>query len=179
MRTGTEFLKEIYGNKQIIGVEIGVHDGSHAVELNENLNIAPLYLVDIWENFSQEGLNCNYNFSYEITKNKFKDNKNIMIIKGDSVEIAKEFKYKSFDFVYIDANHQYEYVKKDIEAWYPKIKIGGYLTGHDYGGYWTGVKKAVDEFILDTCPNTLFNNHYTIQEMLKNTQGFGDWWIKK
>lgn len=179
MRTGTEFLKEVFLNRKIIGVEIGVHDGSHAIELNENLNIDPLYLVDIWETFHQEGLDCDYNFSYEITKNKFKINNNVIILKGDSVATSFKFIDNSLDFIYIDANHQYEYVKKDIEAWYPKIKEGGYLTGHDYGGYWKGVKRAVDEFMINTCPNKLFNNRYTIQEMLKNTQGFGDWWIQK
>jgi hypothetical protein len=179
MRNGTKFLKETFGEKKTIGVEIGVHDGSHAIELYENLNIKQLYLVDIWENFNQEGQNSNYNFSYEITKNKFKDKKNVIIIKGDSVEIAKTFKSNSLDFVYIDANHQYEYVKKDIEAWYPKIKDNGYIAGHDYGGYWKGVKKAVDEFIINSCPNALFNSYYPIEKLLKNTQGFGDWWVKK
>lgn len=49
------------------------------------------------------------------------------------------------DFVYIDAAHDYESVKADIAAWWPKVKPGGILAGHDYCEAWPGVKKAVDE----------------------------------
>ena len=45
--------------------------------------------------------------------------------------------------MFIGANHTYEEVKKDLGAWYPKIKKGGWITGHDYVA---DVKKAVDEF---------------------------------
>jgi len=54
------------------------------------------------------------------------------------------------DFVFIDANHMYEPVKEDIEAWYPLIRKDGIISGHDYNGMgdkrrgW-GVKRAVDE----------------------------------
>jgi hypothetical protein len=36
------------------------------------------------------------------------------------------------DFIYIDANHAYDFVKEDIECWYPKVKPGGWVMGHDY-----------------------------------------------
>jgi Methyltransferase domain len=44
----------------------------------------------------------------------------------------------------LDANHSYESVKEDIEAWFPKVKKGGLFAGHDYI-HWAGVKKVVDE----------------------------------
>ena len=55
------------------------------------------------------------------------------------------------DFVYIDALHYYEDVREDIELWYPKVRKGGILAGHDYLDGWApnyvyGVKSAVDEF---------------------------------
>lgn len=50
---------------------------------------------------------------------------------------------KIFDFVFIDANHAYDYVKKDIELWAPLIRAGGILCGHDFN--LAGVKKAVIE----------------------------------
>jgi hypothetical protein len=55
-----------------------------------------------------------------------------------------------FDFVYIDADHTYEMVKRDIELWLPLIKKSGLIGGHDYGFpdeavRWGGVQKAVDE----------------------------------
>lgn len=51
----------------------------------------------------------------------------------------------SLDFVFIDADHSYEGVKQDIESWSPKVKKGGWITGHDYAPYWRGVVRAVDE----------------------------------
>jgi predicted O-methyltransferase YrrM len=53
------------------------------------------------------------------------------------------------DFVFIDADHSYEGCKADIEAWFPKVKPGGLLSGHDYDNPdfpEFGVKRAVDEF---------------------------------
>ena len=69
------------------------------------------------------------------------------IIRATSERAAKSmFLNEFFDLVFIDADHRYEAVKKDIELWYPKVKINGLLTGHDYGARKTfGVKQAVDE----------------------------------
>jgi hypothetical protein len=51
-----------------------------------------------------------------------------------------------FDFVYIDANHFYTAVKRDIELWLPLIKKGGVIGGHDYGKpKFPGVDRAVIE----------------------------------
>ncbi len=57
---------------------------------------------------------------------------NITKHKSSSVEAATKFSDNSLDFVYIDAAHDYENVKKDITAWLPKVKIGGVIAGHDY-----------------------------------------------
>jgi hypothetical protein len=69
-------------------------------------------------------------------------------IRMDSVLAAKLYKDNSLDFVFIDASHEYQAVKNDIEAWYPKVKDGGVLAGHDYK-CWYGVTRAVDEFVKD------------------------------
>lgn len=50
-------------------------------------------------------------------------------------------------FVYVDADHSYEAVKKDINNWWPRIRHGGILCGHDYGKPETGVGLAVSEFM--------------------------------
>ena len=46
--------------------------------------------------------------------------------------------------VYIDANHSFKYVDKDIKAWLPKIRKTGYLAGHDCIEQWYGVRKAIE-----------------------------------
>lgn len=68
-------------------------------------------------------------------------------IRTTSLEAASLYKDGSLDFVFIDADHAYESVKADIAVWYPKVKIGGHIAGHDYiAKDWYGVVQAVDEF---------------------------------
>ncbi|KAA5535421.1 class I SAM-dependent methyltransferase [Roseiconus nitratireducens] len=65
-----------------------------------------------------------------------------------STDAALHYRDRSLDFVFIDAAHDYESVKRDIQAWKPKIKRDGILAGHDYHPEWPGVVRAVDEL----CP---------------------------
>lgn len=68
-------------------------------------------------------------------------------INNFSFDVSDRFKDKSIDFIYIDADHTYESVKKDLELYIPKIKDGGIIGGHDYSDAWPGVKEAVTEII--------------------------------
>jgi predicted O-methyltransferase YrrM len=49
------------------------------------------------------------------------------------------------DIVFIDALHDYESVKSDIRMWWPRVRIGGMLAGHDFNHQWPGVERAVAE----------------------------------
>lgn len=66
-------------------------------------------------------------------------------IIGDSADSASKFEDNSVDFVFLDADHVYENIKKDILAWLPKIKRGGVIAGHDYVDLHPGVIQAVNE----------------------------------
>lgn len=71
----------------------------------------------------------------------------VNVIKGHSMDLVDTYEDESIDFCFIDGSHEYEDVKKDIEAWLPKIKKGGMLAGHDYSSSWDGVVKAVNEVL--------------------------------
>lgn len=108
-----------------------------------------IFIVDTWQG-SQDELNSTHKLAtetdiYVIFLENMGDRK-FTSIRKDSIEASKDFEDNSCDVVYIDMEHTYEAVKKDIEAWLPKVKNGGYIAGHDYAGYAPGVQKAVHEF---------------------------------
>jgi len=69
--------------------------------------------------------------------------------KSLSWEAAKYFEDESIDFLFVDADHVYEAVKKDIEAFLPKMKKGSIISGHDFNWQHPGVLQAVKEAFGD------------------------------
>lgn len=51
----------------------------------------------------------------------------------------------NMDLVFIDALHDYESVKQDIALWWPKVRVGGMLSLHDFNHKWPGVERAIAE----------------------------------
>lgn len=64
-------------------------------------------------------------------------------VTGDSADSAALFEDGSLDGVFIDAAHDYDSVVRDVAAWFPKVKPGGIIAGHDYP--FDDVRRAVDE----------------------------------
>lgn len=142
-------------------VEIGAYLGKSTCFLAEKLinsgkNIT-LNIVDNWvghpsdialvEEIKKFG-NIYDIFIDNMTKANVLDKLNI--IRGDSAESASNFEDNSIDFVYIDAAHDYESVKRDINTWLPKVKLSGVIAGHDYGNVSsTGVDQAVNEIFAN------------------------------
>jgi len=146
-----------YDNGDIF-VEVGSFKGRSASVMgvsiaNSNKNIK-FYCVDTWMGSveHQQGQACEDKDVVSGTlleiflKNTEPVSKYITAIQKASVEAAKDFEDKSLAFVFIDASHDYENVKNDIDAWYPKIKPGGTLAGHDwnYGPVMQAVKEAAE-----------------------------------
>lgn len=84
----------------------------------------------------------------------------VTIVKATSLEAAATYEDRSVSFIMIDASHTYEDVTDDINAWFPKLKIGGVMSGDDLD--WSEVKRAVD----DSC------KHYAVYER-------STWYFKK
>lgn len=155
--------------------EIGVWEGDFSARILEVNKPRSLHLVDPWKHESdevyksacyggkkatdQEQMDAVYNrvakrFAPQIQAGT------VVIHRSPSAEAVSAFADGYFDWIYIDGNHLYEFVKLDLELWYPKVKSGGYITGDDYveGRWWKGgVKKAVDEFAarIDRQPTIL------------------------
>jgi len=141
-------------NVPLIGAEIGVRLGDNAHSILLNLPIKELVLVDIWDSactgptLKYKKVNQGTDVNYPRVIERFKDEDRVLIHRDYSTNAVKDYADDYFDFVYIDASHAYKNVKVDINDWWPKVKIGGIIGGHDYF-YFVGVKNAVDEFAKD------------------------------
>lgn len=80
----------------------------------------------------------------EFIKNTYTVKSAIHPIRMTSIEASKLYEDGSLDFIFIDGAHDYRSVKEDVEHWFPKLKVGGYITGDDYA--WPSVSNAVDEY---------------------------------
>jgi len=131
-------LRTLKGKKNLVGAEIGVQYGINARDILEKYDIKTLYLIDPYIDLTDE-LAKEY-------LNKFDDK--IIWIKKLSWDAVNDIP-NDLDFVYIDGDHNYEAVKKDLEMYYPKVKKGGLFSGHDYANRAPGVVKAVNEFFAN------------------------------
>jgi len=144
-------------------VEIGAFKGKSTaflvVEILKSGKKIKLDVIDSWngENETKEPW---ADYISEPAKNHFKPTgdifeefkNNLMPVWGKfnpiqslSAPAAKLFNDKTLDFIFIDGDHQYEGIKKDLIAWRPKMKDGSIMAGDDYNPSW-GVTRAVDEF---------------------------------
>ena len=162
MRETIEFIKNTLQGK-LRGVEVGVHNGNNASYILKTLDMEMLYLVDIWGRYMMENNIVDTSNLYEEVKDKFKDVDNVEIFRTTSELASKTI--HTLDFVYLDANHEYHFVNEDINYWFPKIRPGGVLGGHDYSSQWPGVMMAVNKFITET-------------KLELHTGGL-DWWVVK
>jgi len=134
------------------GVEVGVCDGRYSEILMQEIPGLTLYGVDPYMTYpeytsyrSQDTLRK----AYEGAKKRLAPYAYYEFVLALSVEAAKLVPFEALDFVFIDGNHDYEYVRADIAAWAPKVRRGGIVSGHDYYIFRSGndgVVRAVDEY---------------------------------
>lgn len=132
-------------------VEIGAYRGKSTCFIAEGIKNRDVtfYTIDTFENQGMsEGLRDTFK---EFRKNTLKYKDKIIVKKGFSYDVVKELKNIKIDLLWIDACHEYEAVKSDIEDWLPLVKKNGLLCFHDYyiEGPTHRVKRAVDEAIAE------------------------------
>jgi len=129
--------------------EIGVFRGDYLLHMLQS-NPTECIAVDSWK---QENVKKWWKIStakqvYRIFMNRIRGMKNVKVIKGDSVQVSLLFQDEYFDFVYIDADHSFEGCLNDLVHWTPKVRIGGWVAGHDYDAKTTNsVNLAVHHFM--------------------------------
>lgn len=180
------------------GVEVGTFKGEFSKEIMKNWD-GTLYMIDVWRGLGEEYKDSsNHNIHTSAYADAMKSiegyEDRAIMVRTDSVIGSKMFEDESLDFVYIDANHAYDWVVADIKCWFPKVKKDGFLLGHDYiamnwdedanfmlngkdkhifglnGFYYGvfGVNPAVDEFCKEQGYTLTITNEW-----------FGTWMIQK
>lgn len=139
-------------------VEIGAYVGDATNIFAQHFK--EVFVIDPWKNGYDDKDAASYQHDMKIIEKQFDDNimavyKNVTKIKGKSVEVSNDFNNVFFDVIYIDGEHTYSAVSRDIYSWKDKIKPGGFLAGHDYQGRFPGTIQAVDEFKK---PDKTFND---------------------
>ena len=165
-----KFAKKYFKGKMITAIEIGVLRGENSKEILKNLKIKNLYLVDPWisyEDYSKsepERTQDSLNIDFKVCRANLKRYlKKIIWIKDYSEKAITSIKEK-VDFIYVDGNHEYKYVKKDLNLYWDLLNKGGILSGHDI--QYVGVSNAVLEFAKEKKLEVHFGERR-------------DWWIIK
>ena len=132
--------------------EVGVLRGAGLKRLSVPC-VETVYGVDQWAPY---GENSNYDLvkCYEQARKVAAKLGNIQLVTAPSIGASEIFSDGFFDLVYVDANHFYEPMCDDLRSWWPKVRVGGVFSGHDYVeksrfGDEFGVMQAVDEFVIE------------------------------
>jgi len=139
LRNRAEMPELLEEHKLKSGIEIGVKQGSYAKLILDGWKSCEKYhLVDLWakqENYEDVANvdNNTHDKFYEETKETLKSHGG----KAEyhrmlSTEAAKKFDKESIDFIYVDARHDYCGVTEDLKHYWPILKPGGIMAGHDY-----------------------------------------------
>jgi hypothetical protein len=138
-----DLSKEFMGVSNLKMLEIGSYQGESTF-LFASLGIFDeIHCIDPFTGY--EEANDLFGNDWNKVKHEFDLNTryfdNIILHQDFSYNIYNKFQDDYFDFIYIDGNHEYEDVKKDLELYLPKCKY--IIAGHDYTDNWPSVVDAV------------------------------------
>jgi len=162
-----------------IGAEIGVDAGDFSESILQNAKPKLLYLIDCWETQSVEAYGHDpankiqrlKDHAYNQVFRRFLAFDSVRVIKGYSEFVSTLFPDGFFDWLYIDANHLQCYA--DLKVWWPKVKLGGYMMGHDY------VKGGVGDFITVADDVDKFVAEMNLQMLLTDDVSYKNYIIQK
>ena len=143
--------------------EVGVQAGINAKSMLRVIKPVRMVCADPYEGYSTE-LGMFYDQIERIAHRRLKRFKQVEWVKsGDQQVIADAIGRETMDYLYIDAAHDCASVSKDMRAYWPCVKKGGVLAGHDI--VWPSVFRAIANFQYE----------YNVDIYCSGT----DWWIKK
>lgn len=131
--------------------EIGVAEGRRAHGLLL-AGFRRVYLVDLWAHVpgargDLARSDPDHEANYQACLSRVAEfGERAVILRGWSHEMAAQVPDESLDLIFFDATHEYQSLLREMESWYPKVKPGGVMSGHDYLSPEYTVRPAADEF---------------------------------
>lgn len=172
--TKFEFIKHLPKGGNIL--EIGTLAGDYA-ELLLQTNPLSIDLVDVFKANDWRDLNrFNKHEHYDFVKNRFKNNPEVALHKGYSHEILPKLN-KKYDYIYIDANHDYEHASRDLELSLPLLADGGIIGFNDY--IYDDADYIVYGVIETVCEFLDKNRHWEVIGFALQERMYADVYIKK
>jgi predicted O-methyltransferase YrrM len=133
-------------------LEIGVSYGLHVITIADTYCKHPdskIYCVDPWKDYDEypeyKGQQDTIYNTFIQNINKYKNPSKFIINRGLSEDIVPTFDNEFFDIIFVDGNHETEYVYADGKMAFDKVKSEGYIIFDDYD--WIQTKKGIDMFV--------------------------------
>jgi len=156
-----ELMKE---NNYRTVAEVGCKEGRTTEYLLSAFEDSFVHAIDPFINVPNEGESYD-DWDYDAIKKGFIDRTfdyqdRVQLHEMLSVEASEHIKDGELDLVFIDAAHDFDNVDRDIDAWFPKVKEGGIVSGHDWNHKFPGVQRAVakhfDLMHVQTFPDSVW-----------------------
>jgi hypothetical protein len=97
----------------------------------------------------------------------------VTVLVGTSYDVSCIVAQNSADLIFIDADHRYSKVKSDILQWYPKLKRGGVISGHDFDRH---LKDCDYNRVLEKCEEDFVDGcHYGVTRAVCESVSFVQW----
>lgn len=183
MKSKYDLLKYLAELGYTKGAEIGVAEGVFSEAMFKAIPNLELICIDNWKPYKGNRFSGSFarnEHHYRVACERL-EKYNALIIRSKSMDALKLVADESLDFVYIDANHGYDYVMQDLIEWTKKVRKGGMIIGDDY--YYmekAGVLEAVNDYtkyhnikfnIIDPRPYKIMDRGSYEQPTF--------WWIKE
>ncbi|HET6499031.1 MAG TPA: class I SAM-dependent methyltransferase [Coriobacteriia bacterium] len=154
-------LSRLPADRALVGAEVGVWQGRLSERLLAARPRLRLYMVDRWlapppeDSYYASGAQMarHPQRTFDLARMEAERRtapwvERRCILHMDSVTAAGCVADGSLDFAFLDGDHSYDGVTRDLRAWAPKVRPGGLLCGHDYGRPDQGaVQAAVTAFL--------------------------------
>ena len=141
-------FREIFKTGDLKLLEIGVYKGESTSVFASSGIFDKIFCIDPFEG-KEEAIE-ELNDDWKTVKTQFYTNTrhwdNISLHQNYSYNIHDKFPNESFDVIYIDGDHSYNSVIRDLKLYMPKLKKGGIICGHDYSDPHPQTKEAINDF---------------------------------